>query len=165
MNVVRKVQALSDQLESRMVWRLRIEKCIPVCSPYGCTLYFCMSEDMLRECRNKTQMIRMELHIIDGFPIVKIEVKIFADSPVKMDCFLNVNDSLDLESIESLTKQDSVIFHIYDKNIKYVRSTMLEWPEESRQRAEEIVEVIKNTLSKYGGGNFEKAKAKYLNGD
>lgn len=137
--------------------------CIAVNTLYGCTLFIHIDSETIKACRGARINAKLQLADVDGFPLFHLEIKIYdREKPLIFDCFLDVNKDEDLKNIQSFASQESIIFYWYNEDVKYMRHSEIDWPEENRVRSAEIIEAMKNLLEKHGGGNFEVARKKFM---
>jgi hypothetical protein len=140
--------------------------CLPVWTSHGCALFVYIDRRTIQACRYAVHSVRLELHEVDGCPLIRLDVKVYdrPGDPLRMDCFLNINreDKSHLPAIEALTEQEWMVFHWYDENLEYVRSSGIKWGEEQRRAAKEIITKAQEITKRTGGGNFDRAKAKFM---
>lgn len=139
---------------------------IPNWTSHGCALFVHMDSKTIKNCRHAVHNVNLELYEVDGCPLIRIFVKIYdrLDSPLALEGFLNITreDEHDLPAILALTEQEWFVLHWYDENLKYVRSTGVPWGPEQRSAAKEIVEKARAIMVRTGGGNFDRAKEKFI---
>jgi hypothetical protein len=139
---------------------------LPLWTSHGCALFVHIDTRTIKDCRNAVHSVKLEMHEVDGCPLIRLDIKVYdrLDSPLHMDCFLstNRNDKDHLPAIEALTEQEWFIFHWYDEKLKYVRSSGIRWYEENRAAAREIIQTAREIAARTGGGDFDKAKAKFM---
>ena len=139
--------------------------CLPTWTHTGCALFTHVDSRTIKGCRNAVHSIRLELHEVDGCPLIRLDVKVYdrPGDPLHMDCFLNINraDQDHEPAIEALTEQEWMVFHWYDESLKYVRSSGVPWGVEQREAAKVIIEQARAIVARTGGGDFDRAKAKF----
>jgi hypothetical protein len=138
--------------------------CLPVWTSQGCALFVHVDSRTIRDCRYAVHSVKLELHEVDGCPLIRLDVTIYdrPDDPLRMDCFLNIKDEHQLPAIEALAEQEWLVFHWYDENLKYVRSSGIPWRPEQRQAARKIIEDARAIVNRTGGGDFNQAKEKFI---
>lgn len=140
--------------------------CLPVWTNHGCALFVHMDNRTIKDCRYAVHLVKLELHEVDGCPLIRLDVKVYdrPDDPLHMDCFLNINreDKSHLLAINALAEQEWLVFHWYDENLKYVRSSGIRWREEQKKAAKEIIAKALEIIEKTGGGDFDRAKEKFM---
>lgn len=141
--------------------------CLPLWTSNGCALFVHVDSRTIKDCRYAVHKVNLELHEVDGCPLIRLDVKVFdrPGDPLHMDCFLNISreDNSHLPAIEALAEQEWLVFHWYDENLKYVRSSGVQWHQEQREAAKKIVNEAKTIITRTGGGNFDQAKEKFMN--
>ncbi len=137
---------------------------IPIWTNMGCSLFIHIDSKTIKACKNAVHSVRLELYEIEKFPLIRLDIKIYdrLDDPLHMDCFLNITDKHQIPEIEALTEQEYLVFHWYNEDLKYVRSSAIKWPRQQREEAKEIINKAKEIIAKYGPGDFNKAKAKFI---
>lgn len=137
--------------------------CLPIWTSTGCTLFVQVDERTIRECRNAVHSVRLELHEVDGCPLLRLDVKVYdrPGDPLHMDCFLNVQDTDHQEVVDALAEQEWMVFHWYVPGMKYARSSGIPWPPQQREEAGEIIKKARAIVDS-GGGDFDQAKAKWM---
>jgi hypothetical protein len=123
-----------------------------------------MDARTIKACRYAVHSVRLELHEIGGCPLLRLDVKVYdrPGDPLYMDCFLNIREEHAVHAIEALTEQELMVFHWYDENLQYVRSSAIHWPEENRKEAAEMIATAREIIARTGGGDFDRAKAKFM---
>lgn len=139
---------------------------IPLWTAQGCALFVHIDTQTIKDCRYAVHNVKLELHEVDGCPIIRLNIKVYdrPGAPLHLDCFLNINrdDKDHLPAIEALTQQEWLVFHWYDDKLQYVRSSGIPWPEEQRNDASTIIQKAKSITAQTGGGDFDRAKAKFM---
>ena len=139
---------------------------VPVWTNMGCAFFVYMDARTIHRCRYAVHSVKLELHVVDGCPLIWLDVKVYdrKDDPLHFDGFLNITreDQDHLPAIEALTEQEIMAFHWYDEQLQYVRSTALRWHSEQRESAKEIIKLARAVVAETGGGDFDQAKAKYI---
>lgn len=137
---------------------------LPKWTDKGCALFIHIDRETIEACRGAIHQVRVELHEVAGCPIIRIDVKVYdrQDDPLHFDCFLNIQNDNDVPAIEALAKQDTMVFHWYDEHLRYQRSSAINWPKEQRRAAMEIIKAAREIVSRTGGGDFDKAKAIFM---
>lgn len=139
---------------------------LPLWTNVGCAIFVHVDKKSIRDCRYAVHSVKMELLEIDGCPLIRLDIKVYdrPKDPLHMDCFLNIfhPNQGNLPAIEALTEQEYMVFHWYDENLKYVRSSGIHWPVQLREDAKKIIEEARAIVARTGGGDFDKAKAKFI---
>lgn len=162
------LQAPPSYLDENMItgFRLMGFGCIPTWTNTGCALFTHVDAKTIRDCRNAVHSVKLELHEVDGCPLIRLNVKVYdrPGDPLHMDAFLNINrpDRDHEPAIEALAEQEWMVFHWYDENLKYVRSSGIHWEQLQRDTAKEIIEKAKAIIARTGGGDFDLAKARFI---
>jgi hypothetical protein len=123
-----------------------------------------MDSRTIKDCRYAVHSVRLELHEVDGCPLLRLDVAVYdrRQDPLRMDCFLNIQDEHAIHAVEALVEQEWMVFHWYDEQLRYVRSSGIHWPEENRKEATEMIAAAREIIARTGGGDFDRAKAKYM---
>jgi len=137
--------------------------CIPIWTDKGCSVFVHVDKRTIKESRYAVHSIVMELNEIDGCPMIRIDIKIYDDplNPLHMDCFLNILDKQQNYSLEALCEQERLVFHWYDEDLCYVRSSAVSWSSDNRNAAKKIVEQAYQIIN-LTGGDFDAAKRKFI---
>lgn len=139
--------------------------CLPVWTNHGCALFIRIDRRTINACRNAVHSVKLELHEVDGCPLIRLDVKVYdrLDDPLHMDCFLSIvrEDKSHLPAINALAEQDWMVFHWYDENLQYVRSSGIRWRKEQRETAKEIIMKAQEIVERTGSKDFDRAKAKF----
>ncbi len=157
-----------DYLDPNMVTAFRKMGygCLPTWTNTGCALFTHVDSRTIRDCRNAVHSVKLELHEVDGCPLIWLDVKVYdrAVDPLHMDAFLNINrpDRDHEPALEALTEQEWLVFHWYDEKLKYIRSSGIHWPPEQREAARAIIDQAKAIITRTGGGDFDFAKMKFM---
>ncbi|MCL6559212.1 MAG: hypothetical protein K6U74_10530 [Firmicutes bacterium] len=103
--------------------------CLPVWTGDGCSLFVRIDRATAEACRNVPYAVRLELHEVDGCPLLRLGVTVYdrPSDPLRMDCFLNVQNEHDLPVVKVLVEQERLIFHWYDEALRYVHSAAIRW--------------------------------------
>lgn len=138
----------------------------PLWTNTGVAFFVYIDKRTIRECKGAIHDVKLELHEIDGCPLIRFDIKIYdrIGDPLHFDAFLNINrpDQNHTPLLEALMVQEWMIFHWYEPNFKYSNSTGIHWPETQRQAAKQIIEQAKEITVRTGGGNFDSAKTQYM---
>jgi hypothetical protein len=137
---------------------------IPIWTNTGCAFFCYMDKKTCRQVKSAVHNVKLEYHEIDGCPLLRFDIKIY-DQPVQplhFDVFPNVQNEHHLLAIEALTVQEWLIFHWYGPDFKYTGSTGVHWREEQRVATAAMINQAKELVARTGGGNFDKAKAKFM---
>lgn len=162
------LQAPPEYLDENMIAAFRQigYGCLPLWTNHGCALFVHIDTRSIKECRYAVHNVRLELHEVDGSPLIRLDMKVYdrPGDPLHMDCFLHINrqDGGHIPAIEALTEQEWIIFHWYDEKLKYIRSSGVRWPLEQREDAKKIIKEAQATITRTGGGDFDRAKAKFM---
>lgn len=137
---------------------------IPIWTNTGCALFVHIDRKTIKDCRNAVHLAKVELYKIDGCPLIRMDIKVYdrPDAPLHMDCFLDITDKHSTSVIEALTEQEWLVFHWYDENLTYVRSSGIRWPVEQREEMKNIIAKAKEIIERTGGGDFNRAQAKFI---
>jgi hypothetical protein len=139
--------------------------CIPLWTSVGCALFTHVDSRTIRDCRNAVHSVKLELHEVDGCPLIRLDVKVYdrPSDPLHMDTFLNINrpGKDHNPAIEALAEQEWMIFHWYDEGLKYVRSSGVPWGMNQRETAKKIIAEARAIIGRTGGGDFDLAKVKF----
>jgi hypothetical protein len=140
--------------------------CVPVLTNYGCTFYIHIDAETIRDCRERDCQVQLGLCNIEGFPLVHILIKIYDRStkPLQFDCLFNVFNESEYKRVLAFKDQEEIVFYWYDENLKYIRSSEVQWTEDNRRRAAEIVEATHNMMEKSCSEGFESARKKFFEG-
>lgn len=140
--------------------------CFPLWTNHGCALFVHIDKKSIKDCKNAVHSVRLELHEIDDCPLIRLAVKVYdrPGDPLHMDCFLNITrtDHDHIPMFEALTRQEWLIFHWYDEKLQYVRSSGIHWEPEQWEAVKEIAEKAAEVITRTGGGDFDKAKVKFM---
>lgn len=140
--------------------------CLPTWTSQGCALFVHIDRRTIQACRYAVHSVKLELREVDGCPLIRLDVKVYdrPGDPLRMDCFLNITreDGGHLPAIEALAEQEWMVFRWYDENLQYVRSSGIRWGEEQRKAAKEIIRKAKEIVGRTDGGNFDRAKEKFM---
>ena len=139
--------------------------CLPVWTSHGCALFVHIDTKTIKACRHAVHDVKLELHEVDDCPLIRLNVVVYdrLDDPLRMDCFLNVQDAdHQLPAIEALVEQEWMVFHWYGENLKYQRSSGIRWHQENRVAARQIIERAREIVAHTGGGDFDRAKKKFM---
>lgn len=137
---------------------------IPQWTNMGCSLFIHIDSKTIHDCHNALHSVKLELHEVEGFPLIRLDITVYdrPDDPLRMDCFLDITSEHDMPTIEALTEQEWLVFHWYNEDLKYVRSSAIRWPEQQRKDARIILERAKEIISRNPMASFTKAKAKFI---
>jgi len=138
--------------------------CLPIWTNHGCALFVHVDNRTIKNCRYAVHSVRLELHEVDGCPLIRMDVKVYdrPNDPLHMDCFLNIGNADHLSALEALAEQEWLVFHWYDENLKYVRSSGISWGPEQRRAARDILSEARAIAGRTGGGDFNRAKKKFM---
>lgn len=138
---------------------------LPVWTSHGCALFVHIDGRTIKECQYAMHSVKLELHEVDGCPLIRLDVKVYdrLGDPLHMDCYLNIQDTDHaLAAIYALPEQEWFVFHWYDEQLTYVRSSGIRWQQENRDAARQIIDQAREIVNRTGGGDFDAAKARYM---
>ena len=137
---------------------------IPLWTNHGCAMFVHVDRKTIKDCKHAVHDIKLELHEIDSCPLIRFDIKVYdrVDDPLRMDAFLNIQDEGQLAAAEALGEQEWIVFHWYDENLIYVRSSGVRWSKDNQDTAFVIVRNAKRLVEENGGGDFDRAKAKFI---
>jgi len=138
--------------------------CLPIWTDRGCSILVHVDRRTIKESRYAVHSIVLELHEIGGCPLIRIDIKVYdnTQNPLHMDCFLNIQDKRQNFSIEALCEQEWLVFHWYDEDLHYVRSSAVSWSLDNRNAAKKIIEQSHQIISLTSGGDFDAAKRRFI---
>lgn len=139
---------------------------LPLWTHTGCALLVHLDKQSIKDCRYAVHSVELELHEVDGSPLIRIVATVYdrPSDPLRMDCFLNIarTDEGHDAAILALAEQEWFVFHWYDENLQYIRSSGVSWGPEQREAAKAIIEKAREIVDRTGGGDFDRAKAKFM---
>lgn len=133
---------------------------LPEWTDRGCTMFVRHNRSTIETTRGAVYYIRLELYEVAGCPLIRLLTTIFdrPDDPLVMECFLNIQSEHQQPIIYALTEQETITFHWYDEEFKYVRSNIVKWSAKNREDAKEIIKMAQEIIERTGGGDFDTAK-------
>jgi len=141
--------------------------CLPIWTDKGCAIFVHVDKRSIKDCRYAVHSVALELNEVDGCPLICIDIKVYDDpqNPLHMDCFLNIQDKQQNFSIEALCEQEWLVFHWYDEDLHYVRSSAVSWGSDNRNVVKDIIKQSYEIINLIGGGDFDAAKRKFIAGN
>jgi len=82
-----------------------------------------------REMKTAKIEISVELHSINGFPLIRMPITIhdYPGDPCKMEVFFNLTREDHVKCISSLASQETINLHLFGDNLEYSHSKPITW--------------------------------------
>lgn len=137
---------------------------IPEWTDRGCTMFVRSDRQTIEATRNVPYSIKIELYEVAQCPLIRVLTTVYdrPEDPLIMECFLNIQDEHQQPIIHALTEQETVTFHWYDEQFRYVRSNIVKWSAKNREEVRQMIEMAQKIIDRTGGGDFDAAKKIFI---